>query len=105
MAVGIGITDALRFWVYLALLCVQRQMELDSCPLGSSVGISQGHISDTTSTSWPESLDLWKGTRKAGSVAFSKALSPHCSQLAMGIRAQFQLPGDVSPKATPKLGF
>lgn len=32
MAVGIGITDALGFQVYLAPLCVQRQMELDSCP-------------------------------------------------------------------------
>lgn len=84
MAVGIGITDALRFQVYLAPLCVQRQMELDS-----SVGISQGHIPDTTSASWPESLDLWKGTGKAGSAAFPKALSHHCSQLAMGICAQF----------------
>lgn len=34
--------------------------------LCSSVGISQGHIPDTTSASGPESLDLWKGTRKAG---------------------------------------
>lgn len=32
MAVGIGVTDALRSQVYLAPLCVQRQMELDSCP-------------------------------------------------------------------------
>lgn len=52
MAVGNGITDDLRFQVYLAPLCVQRQVELDS-----SVGISQGHIPDTTSASWPESLD------------------------------------------------
>ena len=96
MAVGIGITDALRSQVYLAPLCVQRQMELESCPWALQWVFPKVTFQTQLQL---VGLKAWTCGREHERQVFQGP------QLAVGICAQFQLPGDVSPKATPKLGF